>query len=257
MHYLKENKVYLTLSLLFLFFSRASHAEEANPEQLNIPELTENVLFVGLGSYCEAADVLRSCGVRKAAFPFDWILTGNGRKLVELLENDFSGFMDEPHLTPALRSKTVLLQTYYEMEFHHEGEWRGDRDYLSQNMRKLIDKYQNRVKRFRQLNDYAGKVFFIRFANQYSLEPNVHYRRKENLEITEESASLLYHTLRKYFPNLNFQLVIVNTHNRDGLEEEELRGHVLMIRTNPLQPVHVKKSYYTKLFNKLAAREDL
>ncbi len=242
--------------LLFVFLLKALHGDDTSPEKLNISDLSENVLFVGLGSSCEAADVLRLCEVRKAAFPFDWMLTTDGTKLIKILESDFSYFTDQEYLVPAKYSTMVLLHTYYHMEFHHEGEWRGDPEYLAQNRNKLVEKYQNRVARFRQLKNYEGRVFFVRFANKYSLEPNVYYRHKDNLEITEEAALLLYEALRKYFPQLDFYLVIVNTHRELELEEEgNLLGRILMIRTNPNQPMSVKRSNYTQFFSKLVASD--
>jgi len=245
-----------SLRVLFIFFVPLLHGDDTACEKLNINELSESILFVGLGSSCEAADVLRLCEVRKAAFPFDWMLTSDGKKLIEILENDFSYFTDQDYLTPAKYSIMVLLQTYYRMEFHHEGEWRGDPEYLAQNRKKLVDKYQNRVQRFRQLRSYNGKVVFVRFANKYSLEPNLYYRCKDNLEITEGSALLLYDALKKYFPGLDFYLVIVNTHRELELQEEKkLLGRVFMIRSNQNQPVSIKRSNYTKFFSKLVAND--
>jgi hypothetical protein len=242
------------LCFLFTFLVAVLHGDDAAAEKLNINELSEKLLFVGLGSSCEAADVLRLCEFRKVAFPFDWMLTSDGKKLIEILENDFSHFTDQKYLAAAKYSTMVLLQTYYHMEFHHEGQWRGDNDYLAQNTAKLVDKYQNRIKRFRQLKDYKGKVFFVRFANKYSLEPNVYYRCKDNLEITEESALLLYDALKKYFPELDFYLVIVNTHRGLELEEEKkLLGRVFMIRANQNQQISIKRSNYTKFFSQLAS----
>lgn len=242
--------------LFYSSFSRAICASGINPEEVNVNELSEDVLFVGLGSYCEAADILRSCGVRKAAFPFDWILSSGGEKLIEVLKDDFIHFTEEKHLVPAKSSNMILLQSYYKMEFHHEGEWMVESDYSYQNLEKLIKKYQKRIKRFRQLKNFKGKVFFIRFSNKYSMEPNVFYRFEENLEITEEYSIKLERALRDYFPDLDFRLIIVNIHNLEGIsEEKELLGNLLMIRSNPKQPLSIKSSAYAKFFNKLISQE--
>lgn len=239
------------ISALCLLFVSFADVVAGNPEELDIDALSEDILFVGLGSYCESADILRSCGVRKAAFPFDWILSTDGKKLIEIMDDDFSHFLEEAYLVPAKSSNTVLLQTFYHMEFHHEGLWHGDPDVLVQNREKLIKKYQRRVERFRQLKDYQGKVVFVRFANKYSLEPNVFYRCRENLEITDASALNLYSALKRYFPELNFYLMIVNVHGHEEIEEEKcLLDNLLMIRSNPVQPVSVKIAAYKKLFDK-------
>lgn len=244
--------LYLILSLLLIFPLIANNTNQINPEELHIDDLGEDILFVGLGSYCEAADILKSCGVRKAAFPFDWILSTDSKKLIKILENDFSHFLEEKYLVPAKSSNMILLQTYYNMEFHHEGEWRGDSYYLEHTMEKLVEKYKKRIERFRQLKSYKGKVFFIRFANKYSLEPNIYYQNKENIEITDESSLELHKALEEYFPELNFHLIIVNVHKHEGIEEEkQLLDNLLLIRTNPVQSLPVKTAAYRSLFSKL------
>ncbi len=52
----------------------------------------EKHLFVSLGPICEMALRLRDCGLRHAAFPFDWLVLKNVDRFIELLDNDFQFF---------------------------------------------------------------------------------------------------------------------------------------------------------------------
>lgn len=233
-----RNKFCLFFSLILLLDVNTARAnEEWEP------------LLVGLGSYCEAANILRDCGVRNAAFPFDWMLSSDCKKLIKSLDDDFFYFMDKKYLVPSKASNTVLLQTYYSMEFHHEGEWKGDSNYLTQNTEKLVEKYQRRVERFRQLKSFLGKVIFIRFANKYSLEPNIFYRIKENVKISEADSLMLYEALKRYFPQLDFYLIIVNINTGFEIElEKKLLDNLFMIKSNPVQPPAVKATLFRNLF---------
>src|SRR3989339_489927 len=220
MIFMKKYLKILIWTLLSISLPKNTYGNEPNPEEIQVQEVHSNVLFVGLGSYCEAADVLKACDLRKAAFPFDWILSSDQRKLIELLEVDFLDFLKESSLRPLQNNWKILLQTHYRMEFHHEGEWQGGG--VNQNKNNLILKYERRINRFRELKSYRGKVFFIRFANKHALEPNIYYKIKENLEITEIDSLNLNTALKKYFPQLDFQLIIVNVHEKEEIKEEKI-----------------------------------
>eukprot|EP00971_Amphidinium_carterae_P138211 2738539-Amphidinium_carterae.1 len=52
-----------------------------------------NVEFVSLGNYCAVASALQALGMRKYAYPFDWVRSSvNG--IIHLLENSFADFFD-------------------------------------------------------------------------------------------------------------------------------------------------------------------
>jgi len=222
------------------------HCYASEPDKIN----TNALQFVSLGSHCLPAHMFRNCEVRKAAFPFDWIASFNGQALINILETDFHDFLNEEYLI-AYESGRVLLHTKYHLEFLHDGHWSGDQ-YLS-SMLLLKAKYLRRINRFRQLNDYQGKVFFIRCAYLYSnSNPQRFYRNEENIEITEEYALKLYDALKKNFPNLNFSLIILN--NGKGLditEEKKITDHIYIFRFDPGLDFSRSIESYKIFFNKL------
>jgi Putative papain-like cysteine peptidase (DUF1796) len=175
--------------------------------------LDPNITFVSLGSHCEIAVHLNANHLRKAAFPFDWLLTCNHDHFLLLLENDFSFFLDEQNLVQHPTSPYVLENTHYEIEFRHDWPFPDlwtDSARFSQQLQEMKTKYDRRINRFRQLRNYQGKVFFIRVAYDLQNDPNLYWGVKDIEQITPKKAQALKDSLDCYFPNLNFTLVIVN-----------------------------------------------
>jgi hypothetical protein len=176
-------------------------------------DLDKNITFVSLGSHCEIAVHLNGNHLRKAAFPFDWLLTCNHDCFLSLLENDFSCFLDEKHLVQHPIHPYVIENCQYEIEFRHDWPfpdlWCNATRY-SQQLQEMYSKYDRRINRFRQLRNYRGKVFFIRVAYDLQNDPNLYWGIDDIEQITAEKAQKLKETLDRYFPCLNFTLVIVN-----------------------------------------------
>jgi hypothetical protein len=219
-----------------------------NPDtnDIELAQPGQDSLFVSLGSTCEVAYILREAGLRNTAFPFDWMVTIDGDKLIELIDSDFALFLDHQYLEVGMLSPGFLMQTYYRMEFLHEGDFRGD-NYPSQ-YEKLYAKCQRRIERFRQLKNYPGKVFFVRSAYKYSLTNSSRiYFSKENIELTDEYAQRLHDSLRHFFPHLSFDVIILNNHEGDGLvEEKKISDHIFHIRLNWEAPISEKALAFQK-----------
>jgi len=241
--------IYLGLLLSAILASPIyADMETHGGDHVDLQALGEEPLFVSLGSYCIPSGMLRSCGLRKAAFPLDWNISMNGEKLIEMLQDGFSHFLDNQYLVPF--GWATLLNTYYELEFVHDGSWDGDNP--STYMPILQDKYKRRIERFLQLKDYPGKVYFLRAAYIYSLEDlNRYYKNKENIEISEDSAFRLFNTLKSVFENLDFTLIIINNHEYSYIsEEKKLNDRLLMVRA-PAFDVPVMTSAYQAFFDRL------
>jgi hypothetical protein len=204
--------------------------------------ISQEPLFVSLGSICATAHTHRECGIRKAAFPFDWIISFDGEKLIQLLEEDFLHFLNPDVLKV---SGQALLNDYYHLEFLNEGDW-SDAAY---DVKEFSLKCQRRINRFRQLANYQGKVFFVRTAYPDSLsDPFRIWKIKENIEITYEYAEKLHKTLKKYFPKLDFELIIMNGYDGSGFSiAEQSSDHILMVRIDSM--IDSYKEFYFKLLD--------
>jgi hypothetical protein len=168
----------------------------------------EAPIFISLGSYCAPAYVLKEMGLRKPTFPFDWILSIDGEKLLEVLEDDFLHFLDLEYLIPGPKSE-LLGNTYYHLEFSHTKKSNGLPYYYdNEELDKFIASYQRKIERFRNLKSYPGKVYFVRVP--CALSTIATFKDEKNLEISEEYAIRLYNTLKRRFENIDLSLIIIN-----------------------------------------------
>jgi hypothetical protein len=244
-------KSFLLLLLFTLSLFNSANCEPFELEENATDELPQGPLFISLGSYCEPAHMLRFCNLRKKAFPFDWVISFSGESLIEILNDDFTHFLNDAFFL-SYGPAGHLLHSYYHLEFLHEGNFNGGQ--FIPLIEKLKPKYQRRIERFRQLSQYKEKVFFIRSAYQYSTtDPHRYFKFEDNIEISDEYSLRLYNALVKRFPHLNFSLIIINSHNNDSIEEEKkLLPNLIKFRANPNQDNQLKIDAYKKFFEKLS-----
>ena len=186
----------LILSFLFLWISFGK-VQATSIEEFHEP------MIISLGSHCEVADAIKSNKFRVTAFPFDWLLTIDLNQFLSLLEEDFAFLMDRAYLNQ--QPDGSVINTKYNVHFRHD--WFTDRDF-EEYFPEINEKYERRIHRFRELNEYKKKVYFIRAPFDPSLTSDP--ISKEHQKIDCNNAEALRNTLRQKFPNLDFHLVIIN-----------------------------------------------
>lgn len=251
---LKKTCLNRLLIRLFIVFISAISAVDADVERIegddvDIRKFNQETLFVSLGSYCAPASLARTCGLRRAAFPFDWNIALDGEKLLQILDEQFLHFLDLECLVPF--GPAALLNTRYHLEFVHDGTWEGEGFVVY--MPILQSKYKRRIERFKNLEGHQGKVFFLRSGYINSVEDkNRCYKIPENIEITEEYALRLHAALKDFFPTLNFCLVIINNHEEESVViEKRVSESLLMARASPSFEKPVMEAAYANFFNEL------
>ncbi|MBI2743534.1 MAG: hypothetical protein HYX48_06425 [Chlamydiales bacterium] len=170
-------------------------------------------LFVSLGSHCEVAVKLRENGLRLKAYPFDWITTFDAKGFIQLLDEDFQHFVSEEQIIQHPYRPDYLENTCYQVEFRHEWPFLDHESSILRFVQQLSyiqNKYERRIDRFRQLASYPGKVFFIRTAFDFENDPHSYWAQERHARITKEEAEALKEALQRYFPSLDFTLVIIN-----------------------------------------------
>ena len=165
-------------------------------------------VLVSLGCSCEVAQQIRLSGKRERAFPFDWLLTTHFEKFISIFENDFNFFLDINYFS----NKHFVLNNYYNIEFRHDFYDMIDQDF-DEFFPFFKEKYERRIERFRKLSLYPGKVYFIRSAYPPHYPQNQAILTEECLLINKIHAENLRNALVKFFPNLNFELIIINYDN--------------------------------------------
>jgi hypothetical protein len=175
-------------------------------------------LFVPLGCTCWQAQALRQHSLRDAAFPFDWLLTYDNEELIRCLDQKFHYFLEEPFFS---RMSATALTNYYKFTFSHDWQDNGDNNQLEL----IKKKYIRRIERFKNIETYQGKVFFIRCFQtdrEHKGEPGWNAQNALNLNAA----------LKKNFPNLNFTLVIISCTDStiseigllDGIKEYKVKN---------------------------------
>lgn len=224
-------------------------------ERSEIQNKEKETIFVSLGSYCGPAGYVQKCGLRKAAFPLDWTVSMDGERVIELIDDRFQHFLDDDFLVPddfliPFASGTVLVNTYYHIEFVHGGVWRGEE--YNKKFDSFKSQFQRRVNRFNKLEEFTGKVYFMRASYIYSLtDQHRIYHFSENLEISREYSLRLHESLKKRFPRLDFCLIIMNASDTlDVVVEEKISNSLMMIR-GPVEVDSVTTPAYRKFFNQL------
>jgi len=241
----------MTWKLLILYTFLASHlfALELFDFEGDFPSHKEP-LIISLGSGCDTGLTSRNCGLRKAAFPFDWLVIGNHKHFISILDNDFECFTDENYFVPVdgvSDHPNSLLNTYYEIFFYHEGDvlydW-SDLNKYNEQLNRLKIKYERRIDRFRQLGHYPGKVFFIRnFTTDDASQAARH----------PELARELRDTLERYFPSLDFTLVIVTYTDVNAADIKDIDG-VIEFKMNRPRWVHEYEKMYKILLEEYSLK---
>lgn len=185
-------------------------------------------LFVSLGCNCWQAQALRlkAHSLRDAAFPFDWLFTRDNNRLIKCLDENFKYFNDETCFIRCPGTRTDVENTYYNFIFTHD--WPpscnpNNKDGYKKQLEFIKNKYTRRIKRFNNIRNFNGKVFFIRC---FQTDPNYIGEYGWNAQ----NAINLNNALKRFFPDLNFTLVIVSCTdpnvseigNIDGIKEYKI-----------------------------------
>ena len=230
------------LTILFSWACVLGSQIQATDNQQSVNKYLEtstDPLFVSLGSTCGPATAMRSSGVRKAAFPLDWMFSFDGDKIIEMLDTDFAHFTDPKYLTCSVNR--LILNTQYRLELPHDGVWSKTNFY--RDLPPFQKKYQRRIERFRSLRNYHGKIYFVRCAWYLSTHRNFAFPSPGNLEISEEYAKRLYAALQRYFPKVDIYLVIRNNPLRHTKGSSRLLGKILILKDNDYNFPYILRTF--------------
>lgn len=218
---------------------------------------SEKVLFVSLGPSCGPALISHYCRLRKTAFPLDQIYSMDGEKLIELIKNEFKDFLNLKYMKIQEdfhdKKLNYMINTRYHIQFIHDV---FDFDKQEEGLKKFIETFTRRVNRFKNLNNFKGKVYFMRAAFTVLDDP---YAVKgwifpEKVEVSEEYSLRLFKALKNFFPKLNFSLLIMNHSDSRSIKiEKKLSENIIKVRgiTWPHAPFFELAPIYSVLFNDL------
>jgi hypothetical protein len=148
--------------------------------------------ILSLGQACDTAYQIRRIFKQGEAYPFDW-LTTSFAGLIEMIEQDFAGFLDEQNLVPAGK---YLLDQKLQMSFLHDFD---DPAAFRETLEEVSAKFQRRIKRWLKLLNGGASVLFVR-GQQYVNDDN----------LNEDKARALLKVLQHKYESAKVHLLVQN-----------------------------------------------
>lgn len=115
--------------------------------------------IVSLGWFCGISQEMERKGLRSISLPFDWLITKDFRKILELIETDFVGFINQKSLIQEDISPNYYYDSSTGFRFFHDF---NDKEPLNVQYDSVLIKYQRRIKRFYQI--IQEPTLFIRYC---------------------------------------------------------------------------------------------
>ena len=167
----------------------------------------EAVVVISFGGCCTVATVLRELGLRKSAYPFDWMLSIEFNGVYEAIKDDFQKFLDPATLKISNAKRTV--ENKYGCEFVHDfptiyhsaaltdadtHEWNEIRADWRDFIEPIHQKYARRIERLKNALSGSDHVVLIRYST---------------LATDRDTFIKLRNLLIERYPNLSFTILAV------------------------------------------------
>ena len=153
--------------------------------------------IVSLGFFCSVALEHERIGIRDCSLPFDWLITSDFRKVLELIENNFEGFLLEENL---YQEASINPNYYYDsntgFHFYHDFVYSKPLKTQYDIVKKKFDK---RIKRFYNL--ISQPTLFVRYCNTVEELAYIVKHKDYILELLRkynEKNEIIYITSQKY-----------------------------------------------------------
>lgn len=191
-----SNHILRALLILFFSFSNLNGGLAAN-ESVGVNKEGAPVA-ISIGGFCHLALGLKHHGIRKEAYPFDWVITPS-QSLIKVITEDFYNFFSLQHMQGFTNTYTgmafvhdfpSLKDIYYPDEMPHEESRSvpGNENEYVWNYKK----YMRRIERFKKVLSSNKKVILLRSP------------------ATKKEALIIRDLFISKYPSLNFTLVVVN-----------------------------------------------
>lgn len=125
-------------------------------------------LIMSLGYNCMVAYQLKRLSLRSFSGPVDWVIIDDANQLVRLLDNRFSGYMEEHNLRilGTHNGFYSVLDTEYQAKSFHDFPVIGEKRVLT-NYREFQEKRDRRINHFMNAAAHSDSALFIRERCSY------------------------------------------------------------------------------------------
>jgi hypothetical protein len=177
-------------------------ATQVKNEIIRLDLFSDNTEFISLGHNCNTAHYLREIGLRKGAYPFDWVFS-SAEIIVDALQDSFESFMDRSQWDQHCKVNNVTHQRYHEYFFAHKNPLTNQEDY---------DYYQRACRRFiEQLATQKPLCFVITLITEPEKRPGwamgFTQRFAPPHSQTIESVRHLIEQIKNTHPNSTFVVI--------------------------------------------------
>lgn len=207
-------------------------------------------LIVSLGEDCACSSYLRRFALQNASYPFDWLTKAPLKTRIDLIKNDFRGFLEReniyqiPHPEDSEKNCDYYEDRNTDFYFYHDFPMGVD---LDSSFAAVKEKYDRRIQRLYQMIESAHRVLFVWWS-----------RDKHHTPTEIESY---YMTLNKKFKNCDvFMLVMEYAPTRDVKYHHN--NHILIINDKIVDDVNItmgdikiNDKYFAKIRKKRTLRE--
>jgi hypothetical protein len=139
---------------------------------------------------------LKRLNRRRCSLPFDWLITPDVKKVIELIENNFQDFLNPEYLYQFKQNPSFYKNIKYDIEFYHD--FSAVKSFKSQ-IHKITKKYNRRIARFYDV--IKEPTLFCRYVSG------------DDLSYISENYEYILMTLRRF----NSQNEIIFVINNDLL----------------------------------------
>lgn len=115
--------------------------------------------IISLGHFCSVALELERVGLRDSSMPFDWLITDNFEKVIELIDTHFMSFLVEDSLHQDETNKAYYHDYDNGISFYHDFTGLID---IGEQIESVRNKYMRRIEKFYQKISYP--TLFIRYV---------------------------------------------------------------------------------------------
>lgn len=138
--------------------------------------------IISLGFFCSTASELERLGLRRNSSPFDWVLSLDISKVIDLINNEFEGIFNIKYLKQYRSNPSYYVNTKYDIHFYHDFDKYKT---LEAQLEDIDNKYRRRINKFYEV--IKSKTLFVRYISS-----------KEECVYIEENLLEILEVLRRY-----------------------------------------------------------